>query len=340
MDKEEVLKVKELRNKGLSFKEIAAQLLISKSRANYLYHLDMNNIEKRIESKKLFEKKVCELAKKVDNINQLCKIIDLYPTNVNYNRVKKILSENNVDISHFKTVPTKHNFIQEKKPLKEILVKNSLFNRRQLKHRLLKEGIKEYRCEKCQRTEWEGNPIPLELHHINGDNKDNRIENLQLLCPNCHSITDNYCGRKLRKNRIKKEKAQKQIPNKEILLEDFIECGTLCGVGKKHNVSDKTIAKWFSRHGLPSSSIELRNLIKKTHNVKWNFSSGNPETLKKESAKKRKRVSQYSIDGKLIKIYEKVCDTEKDGFNARLVTDCCKHRAKKYKGFIWEYTDI
>ena len=50
-------------------------------------------------------------------------------------------------------------------------------------------------CENCQLTEWQGKPIPLEIHHINGINTDNRLENLQLLCPNCHALTDNYRGR-------------------------------------------------------------------------------------------------------------------------------------------------
>ena len=49
------------------------------------------------------------------------------------------------------------------------------------------------KCYKCGLTMWNDKPLKLQLHHINGDNRDNRIENLQLLCPNCHSQTDNFC---------------------------------------------------------------------------------------------------------------------------------------------------
>lgn len=61
-----------------------------------------------------------------------------------------------------------------------------------LRLKLLREGIKSCCCEICLNTQWMGRPIPLELHHINGRHNDNRLVNLQLLCPNCHSQTDNY----------------------------------------------------------------------------------------------------------------------------------------------------
>jgi DNA-binding CsgD family transcriptional regulator len=72
-------------------------------------------------------------------------------------------------------------------------------NRTHLKNRLVKEGLKEDRCETCGIIEWLGKPLSLELHHVNGDGADNRLENLQLLCGNCHSQTDNWGGRGIRR---------------------------------------------------------------------------------------------------------------------------------------------
>lgn len=57
---------------------------------------------------------------------------------------------------------------------------------------------REWKCECCGLTEWQGNPLPLELHHIDGDRTNNVRENLQILCPNCHSQTENWRARKLK----------------------------------------------------------------------------------------------------------------------------------------------
>jgi 5-methylcytosine-specific restriction endonuclease McrA len=73
-------------------------------------------------------------------------------------------------------------------------------NRTHLKQRLLDAGLKENRCERCGITEWRGKPLNMELHHVNGDGSDNHLENLQLLCGNCHSQTDNWGGRGLKRN--------------------------------------------------------------------------------------------------------------------------------------------
>ena len=57
--------------------------------------------------------------------------------------------------------------------------------------------IRGHRCEQCGNTEWLNQPIPLEVHHIDGDNQNNSLDNLQLLCPNCHALTENYRGRNI-----------------------------------------------------------------------------------------------------------------------------------------------
>lgn len=85
--------------------------------------------------------------------------------------------------------------------LKDILVENSTYqNGTRLKIRLVKEGLLEYKCsgENCVVDgTWNGKEISLQLEHKNGIHNDNRIENLCFLCPNCHSQTETFSGKKL-----------------------------------------------------------------------------------------------------------------------------------------------
>jgi transposase-like protein len=80
-------------------------------------------------------------------------------------------------------------------PLDELLIRGKKRGRFNLKARLVEAGLKENRCERCGINEWRGKPLNMQLHHINGDGLDNRLENLELLCANCHSQTSTYGGR-------------------------------------------------------------------------------------------------------------------------------------------------
>jgi len=68
-----------------------------------------------------------------------------------------------------------------------------------LRLKLLKDKIKDYRCEICSITEWNGKPAPLELDHIDGNHYNNDIKNLRIICPNCHAQTETHAGKSKKK---------------------------------------------------------------------------------------------------------------------------------------------
>jgi DNA-binding CsgD family transcriptional regulator len=94
-----------------------------------------------------------------------------------------------------------------KVPIERLLVRGRAgTSRGNLKRRLIREGFKEDRCEECGISEWRGRPLSLQLHHVNGNGSDNRLNNLQLLCGNCHSQTDNWGGRGRRRRKISRRR--------------------------------------------------------------------------------------------------------------------------------------
>lgn len=87
----------------------------------------------------------------------------------------------------------------DKIALSEILNgKHPQYQTNKLRVRLIKEGIKEERCEVCGITEWNGKAVSFELDHINGVRNDHRLKNLRIICPNCHSQTETYRARNIK----------------------------------------------------------------------------------------------------------------------------------------------
>lgn len=131
----------------------------------------------------------------------------------------------------------------------EVFCEDSIYPRQSLKRRIIKENIIEYKCNKCNNNgEWNGKKLSLHLDHINGINNDHRIENLRFLCPNCHSQTETYGGRKNKKKRNKQKikivrKRKVERPPYKQLINEINDLG-YCGTGRKYNVSDNAIRKW------------------------------------------------------------------------------------------------
>ena len=113
----------------------------------------------------------------------------------NARTIKKIALKNNVDTSHF----LGQGWSLGKDAINAIsvenaFVKNSTLSKNSIKKKIIKFGLIKYICQKCGVANmWQGSSLVLHLDHINGDSKDNRIENLRYLCPNCHSQTPTYC---------------------------------------------------------------------------------------------------------------------------------------------------
>lgn len=177
----------------------------------------------------------------------------------------------NIDRTLFRENTKKKRLFKEL-PLDDILVENSKYTYSvNLKKKLLKHNLLEYKCYVCDNPgNWNGKVLSLQLDHINGISNDNRLCNLRLLCPNCHSQTDTYAGKKnkikSKKHLIECKKCKTKVDNKvlcnacdaeikfnrrkverpdnKVLLDDVNLLG-YSATGRKYGVSDNTIRKWL-----------------------------------------------------------------------------------------------
>lgn len=204
---------------------------------------------------KIYDFGKSELQRVVDESNSYADVLrklGMSEHGGNRKTLNKVIDELDIDLTKISQNRNKYlsNTLKKSRrtvPLEDIITGKykEPYNGNALKTRLIKAGYKEHKCENCGLTEWLGEPIPLEIHHENGDHYDNRLENIKLLCPNCHSLTDNFAGKNIKTTqKIKIDPSKNRSKTKKGLSEDgqrlydgYGDYKILCPLCKKNFMS-------------------------------------------------------------------------------------------------------
>ena len=198
--------------------------------------------------------------------------------------IQKYCDYYNISLSHFTGLPKN----TVKRNPENIFIENSTAGQTTLRRWYEKGNYTEYKCSICgQEPFWNGKELTLTLDHINGDNTDDRLENLRWVCPNCDRQLDTFCSKNMNYDLRKKKKqvfyckncgkeisdratlcpecysiSQRQVdrPSADKLLEIIKNNnGNFTAVGKLFGVSDNSIRKWCKAYNLPFHSSDYRN---------------------------------------------------------------------------------
>lgn len=205
------------------------------------------------------------------SVNQVLIKLNLKLSGGNHAHIKRCIKFHNIDTSHFKGYATNTGIVSPRRLSKEEFIskylkasdENKSINTYSIKNKLFRYNLKNKICEVCKNTIWQNKEIPLELHHKDGNRWNNKLDNLMILCPNCHAQTNNYCSNNIVK-RNKTKKTKKEIseirskakyglyrkvkrPDYETLVNE-IKSTNYTAVGRKYNVSDNSVRKWVKMY--------------------------------------------------------------------------------------------
>lgn len=231
-----------------SMKEVMLKLGMKSDGGNYkviikkakYYNIDLSHLyspigirKEYIAKRRYTDEQFIEAVSSSSSIREVLRKLGLAPHGGNYKTFHSKKRQLKLSTTHFTGqghLRGKTHSYTPSRPLNEILVVDSPHQTSSSLHRrLVKEGILENKCVWCGISSWREESLSLHMDHINGINTDNHIENLRLLCPNCHSQTDTYCG----KNKPKSIKSKKEphIFNPKPIPQPCIDCGTLINSG-------------------------------------------------------------------------------------------------------------
>jgi Zn finger protein HypA/HybF involved in hydrogenase expression len=225
------------------------------------------------------KEKIQELIDNSSTMVEILKTLGFNAYSGNHRTLNARIKSDGLSLVKFKE--NKKIYLEKKRlgkeiPIQDIFTKNSTYHRNSLKIRLVRDGIKEYKCEKCGNLgEWHGEKLILQLEHKNGISNDNRIQNLCFLCPNCHSQTKTYSGRnkkitflcgcgkekcktaKLCEECYRKKISQNlKLPNlKKEELEIMMKQMPIVKIAKIMGISDTGIRKYAVRMGIDYKTI-------------------------------------------------------------------------------------